>query len=641
MTPDPVPKLRTDIQALRGYAVSLVLIFHAKIGLAPGGFLGVDIFFVVSGFLITRIVSRELEAGTFRFSYFYFRRARRLIPAAYTVLALTTIGAIFTLSSTQFGEYVEQLYGSIFFAANIVLWAQTGYFAESAYLKPLLHMWSLAIEEQYYLLMPLMLLIIPRRFWLAALCLAVPGSFALGVFLTLSKPSVAFFFLPTRAWELGIGSAGALLAAFARVRAISRQLLLAALMILLWIPFFPTELLHPGLDALLVCLATLTVILAGSRAVNTNPVSASMAKIGDMSYSLYLVHFPLFALCRAAYMSTDLPPALTVGILTLSLAGGYILYRFVEVPTRRAAFSPKQFVGVLLGGTAALAALPELLPSAQGSANLTEMLRPNAGLGCQEIGAAVRYDRECAESNRPSIIIWGDSLAGHLIPAVTATTDQPVAQASAGMCGPILGVAARIGLHETNLARHCLAINWSVVDYFREAETIEVVAITGSFARYFPKGADLLKGTADAYSTEPTDMAVLERRFLDTVRRVRGLGKRVIIVSPPPQAQYDLGRCWERTSQKVFNIGQFRNCGLNPGTIDPDQQRVYQLLEAVAKKGQVPLIRLDRLLCGGGSCMTSIGGIPLYRDTIHFTDEGSLRLGRRFKLGERIWNEAR
>lgn len=201
---------RVDIQALRGLAVLLVVFYHAKIGDLAAGYLGVDIFFVISGFLITTLVASGIDRGTFRLRDFYFRRAKRLLPAAYVTFAVTAVLAPWVLNQQELRDFAAQMVGAVTFTGNIVLWQQTGYFSGAAHLKPLLHVWSLAIEEQYYFLLPAALLFIKPTRWLAGAVILAALSFGLCIVGEMLAPSPTFYLLPSRVWELLIGSIGAL-----------------------------------------------------------------------------------------------------------------------------------------------------------------------------------------------------------------------------------------------------------------------------------------------------------------------------------------------------------------------------------------------------------------------------------------------
>jgi len=199
---------RFDIQVIRGVAVLAVVLFHAFPSAFGSGFLGVDVFFVVSGFLITGIILRGLERGDLSFKAFYIRRAKRLLPASLMTLAVTTLLALVFLTRSQIADYAAQLLGSLAFVANFVLASQTGYFEGAPETKPLLHIWSLSLEEQFYFIAPLLLWLTPLR---ARPWLLVTGmilSFALCLVLVRDLwggESLAFFMLPARAWELLFG----------------------------------------------------------------------------------------------------------------------------------------------------------------------------------------------------------------------------------------------------------------------------------------------------------------------------------------------------------------------------------------------------------------------------------------------------
>jgi len=375
------PGFRTDIQALRGLAVSLVLLYHADLGIFPAGFLGVDIFFVISGYLITDMVRKEVERGSFRFSEFYFRRAKRLLPAAYAVFLLTALAAPFILNAAELRDFTKQLIGSVTFTANMVLFMQAGYFAGAADLKPLLHVWSLSIEEQYYLLLPAFLAFVPRRYWIPGGLALLFSSLGLCLALLAIKPVATFYLLPMRGWEMGLGSIIAIMPGpFERAKPAVRLLFWPALALLLLIPVVPTGMPHPGLDALLVCVATAVVILRRHPLLDSALPSRMLARVGDVSYSLYLAHWPPFAFLKNAAVAgaTLAQNSLT---LALGIVLGLLLYRFVELPTRRLQLKPsRRLVMRGLATSAGLLCVPLLAASVPAAGpDYTRIRRANDG----------------------------------------------------------------------------------------------------------------------------------------------------------------------------------------------------------------------------------------------------------------------
>ena len=203
-------KLRLDIQILRAVAVSLVLWFHAQLPGLAGGFLGVDIFLVISGYLITGLIARGIEERRFSITEFYLNRAKRLLPASYTVFLVTGLAGLWLLTESEFQRYLDTLLGAVTFTANIVLWQGTDYFSAEAKHNVLLHTWSLSLEEQFYFLLPFAMIAVPKRFWFHLAMAGLLLSLLLNFALVQEKPVAAFYLLPTRAWELLIGAALAL-----------------------------------------------------------------------------------------------------------------------------------------------------------------------------------------------------------------------------------------------------------------------------------------------------------------------------------------------------------------------------------------------------------------------------------------------
>lgn len=635
---------RNDIQALRGIAVTLVVLYHAEHRLVPAGFLGVDVFFVVSGFLITGLIARALGRGSFSFADFYARRVRRLMPAGYAVLTLTTLGAFLLLSAVQYRDFIAQLLGSLAFANNLVLWRQTGYFAPDAAFRPLLHMWSLAIEEQYYLAMPLALWLLPRRWTLAAIAFVTLASLALCLFVMRTSPSAAFFFLPTRAWELGIGSVAALIANRTGVQAAANQLLYPALALIFAIPLFPLPGSDPGWNAVIVCLATAAVILAANPAVSGWPVTRGLAKIGDFSYSLYLVHWPLFALARTAFIDAALPWPLTLALVIASYALAMLLYRWVETPLRAAPVNGWRLAGIALAASAAVAALGLGLGQikAHGPDTRTPLL-PVAGLagaGCFAEGFHA-YDGACSETPKPEMLVWGDSFSGHLTPGIAATTDRPLAQANMGQCAPFANYAAVVNANERAYFEGCLAFNASVLAWLARHPEVRVVVMIGQYTRTLGDiSSYAISKQTDGYRTEPLGEARTARAQAETVAALHALGRRVITVAPPPPANFDRGQCWARQVEHLPIWGRFASCQVDEAAVAPQRAATDALMAAFARGG-APVFDMRPALCGAQGCASTASAVPLYRDQDHLSRQGAIVVAQRLKLGDTLWALAR
>jgi peptidoglycan/LPS O-acetylase OafA/YrhL len=333
------PDYRADIDGLRAVAVLAVLGFHAFAPWVPGGFVGVDVFFVVSGFLITGIVFNELEAGSFRLSSFYARRARRILPALVVVIAVVYGAGWAVLLRSELEELERHVLGAALFASNFLLWSETGYFDTAAEVKPLLHLWSLGIEEQFYLVWPLLLAALRRWRLLWATLALMAMSLAWNAVTVLTEPAAAFYLPHQRVWELLVG---ALLALVVRRHGASTPVRSPALLSALGLLLIATSVVgidahqrFPGLAAVPAVLGTALVILAGSQAwPNRRMLSApGLVWIGLISYPLYLWHWPLLSFAR---ILEGREPDITnrIALIASAFVLASLTYRFVEMPFR-------------------------------------------------------------------------------------------------------------------------------------------------------------------------------------------------------------------------------------------------------------------------------------------------------------------
>jgi peptidoglycan/LPS O-acetylase OafA/YrhL len=345
-------RYRADIDGLRAIAVVSVLLFHLDLAVTPGGFAGVDIFFVISGFLITGLIHGEIEeTGTFRFGAFYLRRIRRLFPALFATLLMTALAAAFLLSPAHLQGFGSSLAAALGSVSNIFFWAEADYFDQSARAKPLLHTWSLSVEEQFYLLWPLLLLGLQKGRWArrAPAVIAFLGLLSLAANFPVGKGAGGdwnedghasiFYLLPFRAFEFAIGG----LMVWTTAKRISwpardNLLFVSGLALIAYaVLTFHSEMLFPSWRALVPCTGAALIIYAGDRAsfaaiLRLKPV----VWIGLISYSLYLVHWPLIVFWQ--YVGGDLGLGDRVAIVVISLLLGWASYRGIEQPFRTRKF---------------------------------------------------------------------------------------------------------------------------------------------------------------------------------------------------------------------------------------------------------------------------------------------------------------
>lgn len=634
--PPLVTNVRNDIQALRGLAVLAVVFYHAKIGAVSGGYLGVDIFFVLSGFLITTLIKKGIEDGSFSYRSFLLRRAKRLLPASFATLFVTALLAPTFLGAQELQDFWHQLLGALTFSANFVLTNQSSYFSGAAELKPLLHTWSLAVEEQYYFFLPAIFLVFPKRFWLPVLTILTAASMVLCY--VNRGDAATFFLLPTRAWELLIGSLGAFLIDVAWIRTVARKLAFCSALGLLACLILTFYSFHPGPQALLICLGTLGIILGHHPALQRGAIVGLLHKIGNISYSLYLVHWPIFAFYNNIVLgeeTTWTQYMVRAALIALSFALAWMLHRYIEEPFRHGAGRVSYRSMLAASGTGLI-----VFGMAQGFApkdstkDYAFVRRANTGFA-PACATSKQFlpSEECTNSATPTILVWGDSFAMHLVPGLSGKSFYPehMVQATMGRCGPLLGIAS-VEFSSERWARNCIDFNDRVLAYLKESPDIHTVILSSPLTQY-TKGMAVLERVAvdeepvRLQGTSPMGYAGLAR----TVDAIRAMGRDVILVAPPPSGGFDVGRCLERRERGLLIGGVDDECRIGRKSYHDHSEKVLALLERVESEMNLPVMRFDHILCDDRFCRTRIDDISLYRDEGHLSYDGSVAL---FQLAE-------
>lgn len=620
----------TEIQGLRGIAVLAVVWFHARLPGMPGGFLGVDMFFVISGYVINTLLQRDITGGHFSFADFYRRRAWRLLPALFvTLLATAALFGLLMPASLNL-TFVPALLSSAFGVSNLYFVGALDYF-DSGIANPVLHTWSLGVEEQFYLAFPLLLLLLARAqrggklagtpvLWLGGLTAV---GLAAAIWATAHAPQAAFYAPWFRAWEFGVGA----LLVF-RSRGVSNAgetpgalasaglaVSLAGLaMLLLPLALYRETYLFPGIGALLPVLGTALLIDGAGRAnvVNRWLCWRPLTTAGDMSYSLYLVHWPI--VCLVGMFVPLTKPKFGALSVAISLAAGWVLWRFVEQTTRRG-FRPSGNgwhavrVPTAMGLSALLvyiaatageqvwASHPRALSYAQQARTDNRMFR--AGTCFLTLKVSIRdYDvGHCLprHEDRPALLILGDSLAANLA----------------------LTIQERLPLVDVQQA--------TAVDFKPGSDSSEAPEVTDALVRTVVEpllaGPDRPDHVLLYARWEAKDLAPLAAY----ARSLTDRGVRVTVLGPSPRFYIGLPLILaysEMTGQDLLPILQKKDWQ----DLDSDF--------AQALSGSVSYISMRELLCpiGAAGCTVHLNDELLFSDTVHFTPLGARYVVQKLRL---------
>ncbi|WP_201189205.1 acyltransferase family protein [Pseudomonas fluorescens] len=640
------PKYRPDIDGLRAVAVLLVVGYHAFPGWVPGGFIGVDVFFVISGYLISTIIYGSLEHQKFRFTEFYARRIRRIFPALLLVLISCYAFGWFSLPTGEYKQLGKHIAGSASFASNLVLWKESGYFDTAAELKPLLHMWSLGIEEQFYIVWPIILWSAWRmRLNILTLTVILLGaSFALNIINIESNPSSTFYFPQTRAWELLSGSVLAYLVlrhseqsrwVSERLKSILKitalhpgppiagsllrngQSLIGATLLAIGLLIITQEG-FPGWQAIIPCAGAILVISAGPNAWLNKHILAGkyFVWIGLISFPLYLWHWPILSFAKI--IEGGMPSReFRIAAVLLSICLAWITYR-LELRVRLLA-NGKLGIIILSTSMAAVGLLGFITYKTDGFSyrepaeiraisNFKYEMMVDARYSDCWLGAADPYDGfagKCfiSSGNTPGsgVLVWGDSHAARFYPGLNAVigSNTKILQVTRSSCPPILDFGDSV----------CAQSNAYILASIEKIKP-QTVILFGAWGRY---GTDWDKGSAK------------RSKLLHTLSEIKRAGiQDIIVLGPSPEWTDTLPKIVYNSWKNDYPLHRIPN-RLKEG-LNPETKKVDVYFREFISKSEANLVPLYDLLCNAEGCMTHVDGDPAKLtswDYGHLTTDGA------------------
>ena len=626
---------RRDITGLRSLAIIPVVAFHAGATFLPGGFIGVDVFYVISGFLITTLLVNEAEAsGRIRLGTFWAKRIRRLVPALIVMVAVTLPVAAILSTVLGWDALAMQAGASALYLANILFWREsTDYFDTGSGQSPYLHMWSLGVEEQFYIVWPLLVI---AGFWLArrrydvrttlAVIFAIVfvSSLALSVWYTPISPNAAFYLLPTRAWEFAGAGLIALLPIGRLVtsRPTASVLALLGLAILVYGFFTISDAdLYPGYLALIPFVGTLLLIVSGG---GRSPVTAALESkpavwLGNVSYSWYLWHWPLIVFAAALYPGNGFAVA-AAGVLSLGV--GALSYHFIEQPLRFAPFLTSSAPRTYLVGATATAAVVALAFGVAGAGTallqseplktyaLAAETRPSSG--CEDGEKQLFGETEACVLGDPdgvsTIAVIGDSHAGHW----RAAADAAAAEAGYRLVFRWKSACPSFDITIGDLK----AVQDPTCNEYRD-ETMQILEAVR------PDGVIISNAygyTGRVLDETGTRLPLAEQRsewrrgMVEQITAIEAIGARVAVIRDNPRMLFNPTSCLSRLGATPSD------CASTPEdaqVLISDFSAVTD--EVIAERGISPTFSTDGALCGSGMCQAVIDGVPVYQDQTHLS----------------------
>ena len=633
------------IDGLRAFAVLSVILYHLSPRFLSGGFLGVDIFFVISGYLITGIILKKAHTGDFVFTEFYKRRIKRILPLYFLVLSVTTLVAWQLLLPTDLIEYSKSVLSTLAFVSNFFFFLRGGYFAPEAAALPLLHTWSLSVEEQYYLCWPVLILLLARlggRLRMFLMSFGILLGAGIAEFTVRQNPDLAFYSIHTRFFEL---MAGAILAqlrfdGWEPATKLRPKLAWFGIALLLGsVVFFSDDSRLPGILTFIPVFGTCFLILSGGKQSRVGRALASrpMVYVGLISYSLYLWHWPVFSFMRYLRVEESAAVILGAGILIWGLS--HVSSRLVENPVRRSSlgfskslvqlyvvplliFAPLAIHILRAGG------LPDRLPK---SVAVFEQdmnrARSEHWDTCTRRNRNFHLDSSCIINGnarpQPDVVLWGDSHANHLVPfieQVAITTGHSVRYFIAPGCPPLSG-ALRLFKSYRNW---CVRQNEKVITHIQEMDYLTVVIAANWYKYQHGDGLVGIPGSMD--KTSVNSQRVIAETLEKDISELMRAGREILLMEPVPVYETNPSEC---EIKNAFHSARFTaDCRISRDEYHRQLSFIRHLFGQLQSRWKnLRVISVEEFFCKGLWCNGTIEGAPLYHDSNHLTETGSRMLG--------------
>lgn len=635
-------KYRSDIDGLRAVAVLPVILFHAGIPGFSGGFVGVDVFFVISGYLITSIILKDIQSGKFSVTGFYERRIRRIFPALFPVIFFAIILGAFLLDPVVFRSFGKSVVATTFFASNIIFFKDAGYFDSESLTKPLLHTWSLAVEEQFYIFFPLILVAINRilnkRYlpWLIGICLV---SFFVSIYsIYTGKAMAAFYLVHARAWELLFGSILALGVIPQPKTSIQRNFFSTGglFLILFSVVFYSERTLFPGVAAIVPVLGASMFIYSGmgggesvtGRILSLKPV----VFIGLISYSLYLWHWPLIVFAHY-FGFTELSDLQKWTLIVITFALAAFSQKFVEKPFRgsdplipdiKKLFVLAASMMVIASVAGLVIYLQRGMPYRSPEANeiIADAARwewfENQDYGQIEVDMHGGSIPRIGDKNvKPSFLLWGDSHAMAYIPGMH---DMANKYELSGYATTMSSNPPLLGINQSEILRE-YTFNKEVIDFIRSHPEIKTVFMAAVWFIYADDSTLNLQDIDKQYGDCKSDFQLVSVSLKKTVDTLLGMNRNVVLIEDVPSLAYDpIKAVW--LSEKFKGYYRIPE-GNYKGYYACNARFNRELLE-LAKGDNVRLLSpQDRLYDKSGHLLLVANKKLLYRNSGHLSTEGS------------------